>query len=91
MTNIIEFLESRIAEDATPAAQVAGALLRLHTFAERDNQLVATGRRELRYHKCVAWDGEDPASHFDTACETLLAIAVPYSDHAGYDQDWALR
>jgi len=89
MADLVEFLNDRIAEGPETDAALKLSILRLHTFAERDDRMALTGRRLTNYHSCVMWNGADPEKRSTTICETLQALAAPHAEHADYDPAWS--
>jgi hypothetical protein len=88
MSDIIDFLNARIAEDETEARReleqlaMTEAKADLRAFAECEAK-----RKIIAHHERIDWDHE-PAGDQDYMEKFLFIIAEVYADHPDYREEW---
>ena len=88
MSDIIDFLNARIAEDEAEARRgleqvgMAAATADLRAFAECEAK-----RKIIAHHERIDWDYE-PAGDQAYMEKFLFILAEVYSSHPGYKADW---
>jgi hypothetical protein len=88
MSDIIDFLNARIAEDETEARReleqlaMTEAKADLRAFAECEAK-----RKIIAHHERIDWDYE-PAGDQDYMEKFLFILAEVYSAHPDYKEDW---
>jgi len=94
---LTEFLLARIAEDEADlpepsSSDYCDALTGVHYSNERIRAECETKRRIVEEHEpgelLCSWSHDSSAVHDDDPCLTLRLLALPYTDHDDYQQEW---